>query len=131
MKMLAAAGVLQENGKVNNTIQFSVANQPILEFLSLRERNCMEFLCLYIEKTLRDSALWDYFESFFDEQTEERFNEVKDAFINFCIRYTPINTDVEARRIFTKVLNPLAVKYRKKGTIKGHISKNIITVDEI
>lgn len=131
MKMLSAAGVLQENGKVNNTIQFSVTNQPILEFLSLRERNCMEFLCLYIEKTLRDSGLWDYFESFFDEQTEERFDEVKDAFINFCIRYTPINTDVEARRIFTKVLNPLAVKYRKKGTIKGHISKNIITIDEI
>lgn len=131
MKMLAAAGVLKENGKVNNTIQFSVENQAILEYLSLRERNCMDFLCLYIEKTLKDSGLWDYFESFFDEQTKERFFDMKDAFIKFCIQFTPINTTIEARRIFTKVLNPLAVKYRSKGARGGILSRNIITLSDI
>ena len=131
MKMLAAAGVLKENGKVNNTIQFSVENQAILEYLSLRERNCMDFLCLYIEKTLKDSGLWDYFESFFDEQTKERFFDMKDAFIKFCIHFTPINTPIEASRIFTKVLNPLAVKYKSKGARGGILSRNIITLSDI
>ena len=40
LKMLAAAGVLRENGKKKNTIQFSVENEAVLEYLSLRERNC-------------------------------------------------------------------------------------------
>ena len=129
LKMLAAAGVLKEEGK--NPIKFSVENKAILEYLSLRERNCMDFLCSYIEKTLKDSGLWDSFESFFDEQTPERYNEVKDQFVQFCLDYTPMNQRTEPRRIFTKVLNPLAIKYKKKGSEKGHLSKNIITVDKI
>lgn len=131
MKMLAAAGVLREDGRVYNTIQFSVENVALLEHLSLRERNCMEFLCLYIEKTLKDSGLWDAFASFFDEQTKEQYDLVKDTFVNFCIRYTPINTKLESNRIFTKVINPLAVKYHKRGTAGGDISKKAITIDQI
>lgn len=131
MKMLAAAGVLREDGRIRNTIQFSVENLALLEHLSLRERNCMEFLCLYIEKTLKDSGLWDAFASFFDEQTKEQYDLVKDKFANFCIRYTPINTKLESNRIFTKVLNPLAVKYHKRGAEDGRLSKKAITIDQI
>lgn len=50
MKMLAAAGVLREDGVVHNTIQFSVENMDVLEYIALRERNSFEFLCLYIER---------------------------------------------------------------------------------
>ena len=71
MKMLAAAGVLSEY-KVGNAIQFSVSNLDVLEYIALRERNSYEFLCLYIEKTLTDSGLWDSFESFFDELENPR-----------------------------------------------------------
>ena len=131
LKMLAAAGVLKENGRKNNTIQFSVENEAVLEYLSLRERNCMDFLCMYIEKTLKDSGLWDSFESFFDEQTKEQYDNVKDTFRQFCFDNTPINGKDEANRIFTKVVNPLAIKYMKKGTEGGHISKNNITIDQI
>lgn len=131
MKMLAAAGVLCEDGVVRNTIQFSVANMDILQYIALRERNAFDFLCLYIEKTLKDSGLWDSFETFFDEQTNDTFQNLKDTFAAFCIKYTPINTAVEASRIFTKVLNPLACKYHKKGTAKGKISPSMITYDKI
>lgn len=48
--------MLKKNRKIRNAIQFSVENLPILEHLSLRERNRMEFLCLYIEKKLKDSG---------------------------------------------------------------------------
>lgn len=133
LKMLAAAGVLREDGKKNNTIQFSVENEVVLDYLSLRERNCLDFLCSYIRKTLQDSGLWDAFESFFDEQTKENFKIVKDTFREFCWEHTPITKGKkdEPNRIFTKVLNPLAVLYKKRGTIRGRISKNIITLEDI
>lgn len=131
LKMLAAAGVLKENGKVKNTIQFSVENKPVLDYLSLRPRNCLEFLCAYIMKTLKDSGLWDSFESFFDEQTTEQYNNVKEAFRKFCWDYTPIKKHDEPARIFTKVVNPLAVLFRKKGSVNGHISKKIITLEDL
>lgn len=131
MKMLAAAGVLKEEGVVRNTIQFRVENMDVLEHIALRERNSFEFLCLYIEKTLKESGLWDSFATFYDEQSKEALQEVKSRFSNFCITYTPINTKVEANRIFSKVLNPLACKYHKKGIIKGHLSQSIITYDKI
>lgn len=133
LKMLAAAGVLREDGKKNNTIQFSVENEAVLDYLSLRERNCFDFLCSYIRKTLQDSGLWDAFESFFDEQTKENYTIAKDKFREFCWKYTPIKKGKkdEPNRIFTKVLNPLAVLYKKKGTVGGHISKKIITLEDI
>lgn len=130
LKMLSAAGVLSEN-KVGSTIEFSVKNRDVLNYLSLNERNCMEFLCAYIEKTLKDSGLWDYFASFFDEQTRERYQAVKKAFHDFCIAYTPINNEKEPGRIFTKVINPLAIKYKKKGSEGGRMSSKIITIDKI
>ena len=133
LKMLAAAGVLRENGKKRNAIQFSVENEAVLDYLSLRERNCFDFLCSYIRKTLQDSGLWDAFESFFDEQTKENYTIAKDKFREFCWKYTPIKKGKkdEPNRIFTKVLNPLAVLYKKKGTVGGHLSKKIITLEDI
>ena len=131
LKMLAAAGVLREDGKKNNTIQFSVENEAVLDYLSLRERNCFDFLCSYIRKTLQDSGLWDAFESFFDEQTKEQYQNVKEVFRKFCWDYTPINNNAEPNRIFTKVLNPLAVLYKKRGTVGGALSKKIITLEDI
>ena len=134
LKMLAAAGVLKEEKEesvIGNAIQFSIVNIHALEYIALRERNSFEFLCLYIEKTLRDSELWDAFESFFDEQSKESLDSLKSRFANFCIKYTLINTPVEANRIFIKILNPLACKFHKKGTVRGRLSVSIITYDKI
>lgn len=130
LKMLAAAGVLSEK-KQGMTIQFYVENRDILEYIALRERNAFDFICMYIEKTLYDSGLGDSFFSFFDEQTQDWYDIVKESFENFCIKYTRINTKVEADRIFIKVLNQLACKYHKRGTLRGKLSPNIITMHDI
>lgn len=130
LKMLSAAGVLYEE-KRGSTIQFYVENIDVLEYIALRERNALDFMCLYIEKTLKDSGLWDGFASFFDEQSPYWYDEVKSRFEQFCIRFTPINTRVEADRIFIKVLNQLAFKFRTHGTIRGRLSHNIITLQDI
>lgn len=61
--MLSAAGVLSEMRK-GSKIEFYVEDLDVLEFIALRERNALDFMCLYIEKALRDSGLWDPFASF-------------------------------------------------------------------
>jgi hypothetical protein len=129
MKMLSAAGVLSEKGK--NPIQFTIENSDMLEHIAIRERNSFEFLCMYIEKVLRDSGLSYSFEEFFELQTVEAYNNIKQKFSNFCFKYTPITNAAEPNRIFIKVLNHLACNQHKKGTEKGHISSNIITFDKI
>lgn len=144
MKMLSAAGVLSEkknqkkrdeNGNelvaIDLGIQFSVENIDVLEYLSTNNYNCHEFLCRYIEHTLKDSGLWDAFETFFQLQTRDAYYILKDRFFLFCKQNTPIRTKTEANRIFTKVLNPLCVKYRKKGTVRGNISSQNMTLSDL
>ena len=116
---------------MESTLEFRVANIDILEYIALNERNSTEFLYIYIKKTLRDSGLWDSFESFFDEQTQASLSYLKNKFSNFCFIYTPINTAIEANRIFIKVLNLLACKVHKKGIIRGRLSPTIITLNKI
>lgn len=129
-KLLAAAGILSEN-KVGGKIEFRVVNIDILEYIAQRERNSFVFLCQYIKKTLKDSGLLDSFESFLDMQDNEYLKLAKKKFSDFCIENTPINTEVEANRIFIKVLNPLACESHKKGTVKGKMSSSMITFDKI
>lgn len=131
LKMLAAAGILKENGRKNNTIQFSVENIDALKYIAMRDSNSWTFLTMYIEKTLKDSGLWDYFASFFDDSTKERFFEMKTAFEKFCFDNTPIKTKREADRIFPKILNPLACVRHKPGTEAGRITNSAITWDQL
>lgn len=130
MKLFSAAKILNES-KQGNTINFSVNNFDLLKFISLKEKNAHEFLFLYIEKTLKDSDIWNYFEHFFKNQTKESYQYLKDNFLEFTLSNTPINNEREANRIFSKVLNPLAFKLKKKGTEAGRLSTDIITLHKI
>lgn len=84
-----------------------------------------------MKKVLKDSGIYKMFEYFFRVQDKNSFKELKDEYTQFTIWNTPINGVTECGRIFAKVLNPLACKYRKCGTEKGHISKDIITQNMI
>jgi len=130
MKLLAASGVLTER-KVGIAIEFKVAEIHILEYIAAKDRNSMDFLCLYIEKTLKDSGLLDGFDSFFDEQTISSYQSLKAKFSDFCFEYTPIKNPAEPGRIFAKVLNPLAYKRHLKGTERGRLSRNMMTLNKL
>ena len=127
MKMFAVAGVLKDNGRKNNTIQFSIANRDVLSFVARNDWNAYLFVTHYVEKVLKDSGIWDPFETFLEEQTSDSFNFLKDAFIQFQLRNTPKNTSREVMRILPKVLNSLACRFGKKGVARGHVSKFKIT----
>jgi hypothetical protein len=128
MEMLAYSGVLAKQKKGNKNF-YIIAEHDILEYISIRDRNALTFLQLYIEKVLADSELLPLFEIFFAIQTKIAYENVKDGFADFTIRYTKIKGKTECNRIFIKVLNPLAYRRDTRGTAKGHLSKFKITYD--
>lgn len=130
IKLLDAAGIISGE-KIGRQYTYTIVNKELLEYISFRERNSYNFLCLYIEKVLKDSGIYKIFELFFRLQDKNSFKNLKEAYTKFTINNTPINGATECGRIFTKVLNPLACKYKKRGTYRGHLSKDIITQDMI
>ena len=110
---------------------YTINNYDLLEFISLRERNAFNFLCCYIEKVLKDSGIYSLFETFYNNPNNNTYLDVKEGFSSFTINNTPINGKVECNRIFIKVLNPLACKFRTLGTVRGRLSKDNITFDMI
>lgn len=128
LELLAYSGVLNKSrdGRFN---YYTVANKDILTFLALREMNSLNFLNYYCEKVLKDSGLFKVFDDFFENTNNETFNVMKNTFVDFTIMYTAINKPTEPRRIFTKIINPLAFIKKTKGTEKGILSKKIITYD--
>ncbi|HLS67300.1 MAG TPA: hypothetical protein VK029_09960 [Pseudogracilibacillus sp.] len=130
LELLANAEVLHKT-KRGNRNYYRVQNEDILEYISLRERNSLLFIKEYCEKVLRDSDIWEPFENFFTIQTKEAYYSLKERFENFIIAHTPINGVTEVRRIFTKIVNPLAYARQKRGTSRGRISKYAITYAEL
>lgn len=128
MEMLANAGILIKE-KRGNRNYYRINRWDLLEYIATRERNALDFICIYVKKVLEDSGLMSRFDTFFSNQDKQSYRELKNEFTCFTISNTPINTPVECGRIFTKIINPLAYERNAKGTKRGHISKDIITFD--
>lgn len=108
----------------------------ILKFIAHREVNAYKYLCLYLPKVLKDSGEWQYFDRFIDSGragivSSSDYSELKNRFVAFTIKNTRINNEVEARRIFTKVLNPIACQYGIRGTYRGRLSPHKINYSEL
>jgi len=130
IKTLAYAKILEEN-KQGNVNYYRINNYEILEYISLSDKKALEFLSIYIEKVLKDSNIWYMFERFLKNSTKSNFSELKQFFDDFILNNTPITQTVEIHRIFSKILNILAFKYKRKGTIKGFLSNNIINYNDL
>ncbi|GAA8097474.1 hypothetical protein HpBT096_07740 [Helicobacter pylori] len=130
IKLLAYSGILFETKTGNRNI-YTIQNIELLEYLMQREINALKFLILYIQKVLMDSGIYPLFDNFLQKQDTESFKQLKDGFTHFTINNTVINNATECFRIFTKIINPLAFYYGKKGTRKGYLSNTIITKDEL
>ena len=133
MKMFAYAGVLNEVKKGNRNY-YTIAAYDILEYISIRDRNALTFLQLYITKVLFDSNINHLFDDLLDKQTQSSYGNLKNGFRNFLVTYTKIGSrgsdgKLECGRIFSKVVNPLAYTRNKRGTENGRISKHNITYD--
>ncbi len=130
LKALSYAKILTETKK-GRQIYFTVQNMELLEYIAMKEKHALDFLNIYLEKVLSDSGIWNLFDSFFQKNTKDNFDNLKSKYEEFIIENTPINGKTEVRRIFTKVINPLSFKRKKHGTKGGHFSKDIIGRDEL
>ena len=108
---------------------YKIANEDILVYISIREMNALKFLNIYNEKVLRDSGIYEQFNNFFLNPNKYTFQKMKESFYKFTDDYTPIKKDYEPGRIFAKIVNPLAFMRNTHGSIKGRMSKGIITKD--
>lgn len=130
MELLAYSGVLSKEKKGNQN-WYVVKNIELLSYIAVRERNALKFLTHYIKRVLSDSELYDCFETFLDSPNVNNFSELKSVFEQFTLKYTSINTEVECRRIFTKILNPLAFDMKSYGTERGRLSQQKIAFDQL
>lgn len=130
LAMFCYAGVIEDISTTSRH-KYVVKNRDVMEYIARNDMYSLRFLYCYIEKVLKDSNLYSYFESFFEKQNKATFDKMKEEFVDFYHTYTPVKKDYEPKRIFTKVLNPLAFKMKKKGTERGHLSKNIIIKSEM
>lgn len=131
VKMLDQAGVLRVVGKRKNANVYEIANYDILKFVATNDRNSLKFLVLYLNNVIEQSGLSPLFENFFHNPTKDTYNYLKDEFCNFVIANTKINGLTETRRIFSKVLNPLAFAKSTFGTRDGRISSTPIQNHEL
>lgn len=130
MRLLSYAGVLKKSTK-GNVNHYSIVNQDILEFISLRERNALVFLNAYLEKLATDNHLMAYFDDFFRIQDKNSLSILRDKLNHFYWDNTGVSGGLEPPRIYNKMINIFAYCRKKKGTDMGRVSENVITIAEI
>lgn len=128
--MLAYAGVLNLRKSKNRNF-FTINNDDVLSYISIKERNALNFIIKYLTKVLTDSNIFELFNSFFLKNNKQNFDNLKFGYEIFIINNTSINRKTEVRRIFTKMLNPLCYSKKVNGTKGGYFSKDIIGYDEL
>ena len=127
LRVLYYSGILESERK-GYGYSYSIKNHEILEFISIKERNAYIFLYQYLAKVLSDSGLLTFFERYRQkcekgDVCNEDYTELRNRFIMFMRGHTPINQDVEIRRIFPKILNIYAYAHGINGSEKGRLSK--------
>ena len=130
LAMFCYAGIIEDICQTSRHL-YRVINRPVIEYIARNDVFALRFLYSYIEKVLSDSGLINLFNSFFENQDKISFQLLKDGFIDFYHNNTPVKKDYEPKRIFTKVINPLAFKYGKKGSEDGRMSHNKITKSDM
>jgi hypothetical protein len=132
--MLHYAGILRgrhSSKRKGRPYIYHVNNREILEFISIRPKNALLFLQLYIEKVLKDSDIYKYFDEFFEKQDYESLTMCRKEFRNFLIKNTRITKPTEPNKIFIKVINPLANVKNKKGYVDKTVSVGPITITDL
>lgn len=122
LKMLAYSGIISETKKGRSN-EYKIIEKDFIEYISLRDRNAYYFLTIYLEKVLKDSGIWNYFENFFKMQDKNSLYELRDKYVDFIIKNTPITKELEPIRIFNPMLNTLSFKYKKLGSKLGDVAE--------
>src|SRR5690625_12023 len=131
LKTLSFAGALNAT-RVGRSIEYTVLNKTLLQYLDRGPREARIFLVQYIWEVLRQSGIKHHFETYFESsQTNDDYIRLRDHFIRYIQSHTNIKTAVEVRRIFPKVINPLAHSLNAKGAERGRVSDRPIMASDL
>ena len=130
LELLSYANILEKD-KQGRENAYKVKDRDLLQFIGMSERNTVCFLRIYINEVLKCSGIYNEFNKFLNEQTNESLSKLREFFIDFYHRYTRIKKDYEPKRIFPKVINLIANEQNKKGIIRGKLSKTPITYTDL
>ena len=86
--MLDAAGIIHGE-RDGRAYRYAIANRELLEYISFRERNSYSFLCIYIEKVLKDSGIYEVFKSFFEKQDKKQLSGTERGLYEFYDKAHP------------------------------------------
>lgn len=130
LKTLGYSKVLNETKKGRTNV-YTINRFDILEYISLRERNALNFLDIYLSKVIQDSGLHVAFDNFFEQQDKNSLENLRETLFKFYFKNTSIKKEIEPPRIFNKIINILAFKKKLKGTIGGRVSNITLPIEEI
>lgn len=139
LELLSYSGLLikSKDGR-RNVYKINKETFEILEFVSLKDLYAYRFLYIYLNKALSDSGFIKHVNNFIKNPTDDTFDLLKTKFIRFLIGNSEIGSrgsdnsgEVEARRIFPKVLNVFSVWNNTFGTQKGRLSKTPIIYKDL
>ena len=128
--LLASSGVLADIGS-NDRHTYVVANREVLDYISQSDRTSTKFLNAYLTKVMSDSGMIHFFDNFFSQQDSVSLEILRNALVSFYKTHTNIKGDYEPPRIYNKIINILAFARRKKGSIQGRISDDILSTSDI
>ena len=131
LKTLAFSGILSAEKK-KGTINYKIENRDAIEFIARNNRNARIFLVEFILETLKQSNMRDEFDHYFNgSHSQQEYLQLRDYFIDRMRKYTLIRKSTEIRRIFPKVLNPLAHNLGLPGSVKGRVSLTPILTTQL
>lgn len=129
LNVLAHAGILESKNTRPRRYKLNKKNRDVLDLIAGNETESTKFLIEYLEWALRQFNWWRHVETYLKSaHTKEDMQELKQKFTNLAIDTIKLGTrgskspDVEAGRIFSKVINPIAYKHLVPGIERGHVS---------
>ena len=125
-------GILHREKK-SKKYYHTILKPNILEYIASDQRKALNFINICLISFIKSNQLKTTFEKFFTEQDRESYLLLRESFFEFTYKNTNIkrSNKYEPGRIFTPIVNALAFKQNKKGSIKGTISKNMIYLDDL
>ncbi len=135
LKLLASAQILEITNPNKRLFQYKVKNIELLKLLT-DERNTFIFLKNYIEKVLKDSGIFSWFEEFFAKQINGTIQAsdyilLRNRYIKFSRDHLNHIKPKHPQRILPKILNTLAADKGLRGATRGGLSKNNKTLRDM
>ncbi len=126
--LLAYSGVLNID-RSSRTYKYAIRDGDAINFIAGSESNSWKFLVEYLSRVLKDNGQLGYFEKYRDSQhLASDLKELQDDFYPFASRAFGIglkgsSRNEDYRRIFPKILNPLACYWAIPGRVSGRPGK--------